>query len=40
MLRSIENIASVVATIALAFAYTRGRDRWRGSPPPEMLNGE
>ena len=40
LLRSIENIASVVAAIALAFVCTRGLDRWRGSPPPELLNSD
>jgi len=40
LLRSIENIASVVAAIVLAFVCTLGLDLWRGSPPPEMLNSE
>jgi hypothetical protein len=40
LLRSIENIASVVAAIVLAFVCTLGLDRWRGHPPPEILNSE
>ena len=40
LLRSIENIASVVAAIVLAFVCTLALDRWRGPAPPEMLNSE
>ena len=39
LLRSIENIASVVAAIVLAFVCTLYLDRWRGhAPPAKMLN--
>ena len=34
LLRSIENIAIVVAAIALAFGCTFCLDRWRGNPAP------
>jgi hypothetical protein len=40
MLRSIENVASVVVAIVLAFVCTLGLDRWRGHPRPEILNGD
>ncbi len=33
LLRSVENIASVVAAIVLAFVCTLGLDRWRGHAP-------
>ncbi len=33
LLRSVENIASVVAAIMLAFVCTLGLDRWRGHAP-------
>jgi len=40
LLRSIENVAAVIAAIVLAFVCTLGLDRWRGHAPPEILNGE
>jgi len=40
LLRSVENVASVIAAIGLAFVCMLWFDRWRGHAPPEILNGE
>lgn len=40
LLRSIENIASVIAAIGLALVGTLWFDRWRGHAPSQILNGE
>ncbi len=40
LLRSIENIASVIAAIGFALVCTLWFDRWRGHAPSGILTGE